>query len=144
VAKLVSWCSTEDHPGVQGEANRLLAWIIKNSKRSEVIKTVAAASGVQCLVAMLAAEHAVMRNEALLALAMVAAVASDLPEETVQVLNDKTTAAHLCTILKEAKDEPTAANALAVVKLLIPIGILIQLVQLQIGAEYYCLQPRRA
>lgn len=122
MAKLVSWCSTEDHPGVQGEANRLLAWIIKNSKRSEVIKTVAAESGVQCLVAMLAAEHAVMRNEALLALAMVASVVSELPDETVQVLKDKTTAAHLCSILKGAKDEPTAANALAVIKLLIPIG----------------------
>lgn len=32
VKRLVEWCVTEDHPGVQGEANRLLAWLIKNSR----------------------------------------------------------------------------------------------------------------
>lgn len=32
VSSLVTWCGTEDHPGVQGEANRLLAWLIKNSR----------------------------------------------------------------------------------------------------------------
>jgi hypothetical protein len=32
VNSLVTWCGTEDHPGVQGEANRLLAWLIKNSR----------------------------------------------------------------------------------------------------------------
>lgn len=32
ISKLVEWCNTEDHPGVQGEANRLLARIIKNSR----------------------------------------------------------------------------------------------------------------
>ena len=32
INKLVEWCFTDDHPGVQGEANRLLAWIIKNSR----------------------------------------------------------------------------------------------------------------
>lgn len=30
--KLVEWTGTEDHPGVQGEACRLLAWLIKNSR----------------------------------------------------------------------------------------------------------------
>lgn len=32
ITRLVEWCATEDHPGVQGEANRLLAWLIKNSR----------------------------------------------------------------------------------------------------------------
>ncbi|KAG8260543.1 Rap1 GTPase-GDP dissociation stimulator 1 [Homalodisca vitripennis] len=32
ISRLVEWCTTEDHPGVQGEANRLLAWLIKNSR----------------------------------------------------------------------------------------------------------------
>jgi len=32
IKRAVEWCSTEDHPGVQGEANRLIAWLINNSK----------------------------------------------------------------------------------------------------------------
>jgi len=35
VSSLVTWCGTEDHPGVQGEANRLLAWLIKNSRYTD-------------------------------------------------------------------------------------------------------------
>jgi hypothetical protein len=119
----VSWCSTEDHPGVQGEANRLLAWVVKNAKSTEVVKEVAAASGVPRLAAMLSAEHAVMRNEAMLALAFVAAAAKELPQDTTQVLQEASTANSLCAILKDAKDKPTASNALAVIKLLVPIGM---------------------
>jgi len=32
IKRVVEWCSTEDHPGVQGEANRLIAWLINNSR----------------------------------------------------------------------------------------------------------------
>ncbi|KAJ4445141.1 hypothetical protein ANN_06942 [Periplaneta americana] len=32
ISRLVTWCGTEDHPGVQGEANRLLAWLINKSR----------------------------------------------------------------------------------------------------------------
>lgn len=32
IKRSVEWCATEDHPGVQGEANRLIAWLIKNSR----------------------------------------------------------------------------------------------------------------
>lgn len=30
--KVVNWCEVEEHPGVQGEANRLIAWLINNSR----------------------------------------------------------------------------------------------------------------
>ncbi|XP_059471652.1 GTPase-GDP dissociation stimulator vimar [Neocloeon triangulifer] len=120
--KIVGWCSTDDHPGVQGEANRLLAWLVKNAKRSEVNKAVAAAGGVKCLASMLVAEHVVMRNEALLALALISSSAKDLPEATLNVFKDATTASNLSTVLKEAKDVPMTSNALAVIKLLVPIA----------------------
>lgn len=32
IKRTVEWCSTEDHSGVQGEANRLIAWIMNNSR----------------------------------------------------------------------------------------------------------------
>ncbi|XP_021934913.1 rap1 GTPase-GDP dissociation stimulator 1 isoform X2 [Zootermopsis nevadensis] len=70
VTSLVTWCGTEDHPGVQGEANRLLAWLIKNSKDQEVLTTILESGAVPYLVDMLIAEHAVMQNEALLALTL--------------------------------------------------------------------------
>jgi hypothetical protein len=111
---------TDDHPGVQGEANRLLAWIVKNSKSSEVVKIVAAVGGVRCLVSLLAAEYAVMRNEALLAVALVAANATELPEQAVKSLREA--APNLSNILKDAKDEQTITNVAVVIKLLIPIG----------------------
>lgn len=32
IKKVVNWCEVEEHPGVQGEANRLIAWLINNSR----------------------------------------------------------------------------------------------------------------
>ncbi|XP_023716478.1 rap1 GTPase-GDP dissociation stimulator 1 isoform X2 [Cryptotermes secundus] len=74
VSRLVTWCGTEDHPGVQGEANRLLAWLIKNSRDQEVLTTILESGAVPYLVDMLTAEHAVMQNEALLALTLLASM----------------------------------------------------------------------
>ncbi|KAK3876221.1 hypothetical protein Pcinc_018972 [Petrolisthes cinctipes] len=105
VERLVVWTGTTDHPGVQGESSRLLAWIIKNSSASgaqtsevkegeakgaetekpdkeklsklaesggKVVSALVAAGCVAPLVAMLGSEHAVMVNEAAVALAVVA------------------------------------------------------------------------
>ncbi|CAH0387037.1 unnamed protein product [Bemisia tabaci] len=72
--KLVEWTGTEDHPGVQGEACRLLAWLIKNSRDREVMGRMVAAGAVPCLVGMITAEHTVMQNEALLALCLLSAM----------------------------------------------------------------------
>ncbi|XP_045609416.1 rap1 GTPase-GDP dissociation stimulator 1 isoform X2 [Procambarus clarkii] len=72
VGRLVGWCGTTDHPGVQGESSRLLAWIIKNcGGDSSVITSLASAGCVAPLVLMLGSEHAVMVNEAALALVLV-------------------------------------------------------------------------
>ncbi|KAL1139046.1 hypothetical protein AAG570_009107 [Ranatra chinensis] len=74
VTKLIGWCTTEDHPGVQGEANRLLAWIIKNSRDREVIGKMVSCGVVSSLVGMISAEHTVMQAEAFLSLNLVTAM----------------------------------------------------------------------
>lgn len=81
VKHLVTWCSTEDHPGVKGESVRLLAWLVKNSASSEVKATLCRGGALPHLVAMLGSEHGVMQNEGLLALALVAASPPDIAVE---------------------------------------------------------------
>jgi len=55
-----------------GEANRLVASLIKHSHNSDVVLTVIKYGGVQHLVSMATSEHAVMQNEALVALTLTA------------------------------------------------------------------------
>ena len=57
---------------VTGEATRLMAWIIKNSKAAQVMRNLVRAEGLQHLVTMATSEHLVMQNEALLALNLIA------------------------------------------------------------------------
>ncbi|KAG1695322.1 Rap1 GTPase-GDP dissociation stimulator 1-B [Nymphon striatum] len=68
LTRLVEWCSIADHPGVQGESKRLLAWLIKNSKSAKVTDAVNDHDGLKYLILMMESEHAVMQNEAVLAL----------------------------------------------------------------------------
>ena len=53
-----------------GEATRLLAWLVKNSRTEEVMRNIVIAEGVPHLVAMIPSEHVVMQNEALVALTL--------------------------------------------------------------------------
>ncbi|KAK7086367.1 Rap1 GTPase-GDP dissociation stimulator 1 [Halocaridina rubra] len=85
IKRLVGWCGTVDHPGVQGESSRLLAWTIKNCDGdSSVITSLVTAGCVAPLVLMLGSEHAVMVNEAALALVLIFAkeVKKDMVENT--------------------------------------------------------------
>lgn len=68
VRQIVDWCCTDDHPGVQGEASRLLAWIIRNSKSKSVMEVLLDEGALPHLVAMVNSEHEVMQNEAITAL----------------------------------------------------------------------------
>ncbi|XP_033219171.1 rap1 GTPase-GDP dissociation stimulator 1 [Belonocnema kinseyi] len=74
IKKAVEWSGTEDHPGVQGEANRLLAWLIINSRHNEVVDSVIKHGGVKRLVKMLNSKYALMQNEALLSLNILTAI----------------------------------------------------------------------
>ncbi|XP_027228646.1 rap1 GTPase-GDP dissociation stimulator 1 isoform X2 [Penaeus vannamei] len=97
VERLVVWCGTMDHPGVQGESSRLLAWTIKNcGENTDVITALINAGCVPPLVLMLGSEHAVMVNEAALALVLVFSSVVDpevvektkLPQVATYVLNN--------------------------------------------------------
>ncbi|KYM97891.1 Rap1 GTPase-GDP dissociation stimulator 1-B [Cyphomyrmex costatus] len=68
IKRVVDWCSTEDHPGVQGEANRLIAWLMNNSRDKQVALSIIKYGAVQHLVGMLLAQHTLMQNEAILSL----------------------------------------------------------------------------
>ncbi|KAF4520682.1 hypothetical protein B566_EDAN006358 [Ephemera danica] len=121
--RLVQWCGTDDHPGVQGEANRLLAWLVKNSRSVNVARAVVEAGGLPCLVSMLSAEHIVMQNEALLALVLVAGSAKDLPSSATETLTGNAMASGILKFLQlgEKLEDPFLLNCLALLQLLAPI-----------------------
>ncbi|XP_073542078.1 rap1 GTPase-GDP dissociation stimulator 1-A-like isoform X4 [Phyllobates terribilis] len=81
LARLVQWCDAKDHVGVRGEANRLLASLLRHSKSQDVVKAIEKAKGVKHLVSMTTSEHAIMQNEALIALAIASAINLEAVEE---------------------------------------------------------------
>uniref|UniRef100_A0A8K9X5E9 Si:dkey-191g9.5 n=1 Tax=Oncorhynchus mykiss TaxID=8022 RepID=A0A8K9X5E9_ONCMY len=74
LARIMEWCEARDHAGVRGEANRLLAALIRHSRAPEVINAVTKADGVRHLISMATSEHLIMQNEALVALAIASAI----------------------------------------------------------------------
>ncbi|KGL92892.1 Rap1 GTPase-GDP dissociation stimulator 1, partial [Charadrius vociferus] len=80
--RLVQWCNANDHTGVHGEANRLLASILRHNRSQEVVKAIQEAQGVKHLVSMTTSEHAAMQNEALNALAIASAIDLETLEES--------------------------------------------------------------
>ncbi|NXP04505.1 GDS1 protein, partial [Thinocorus orbignyianus] len=80
--RLVQWCNANDHSGVCGEANRLLASILRHNRSQEVVKAIQEAQGVKHLVSMTTSEHAAMQNEALNALAIASAIDLETLEES--------------------------------------------------------------
>ncbi|XP_042192742.1 rap1 GTPase-GDP dissociation stimulator 1-like [Callorhinchus milii] len=75
--RLVQWCEAKDHAGVRGEANRLLASLIRHSKSQDVVGAVVQSGGVKHLISMAISEHVIMQNEALIALALASALNLD-------------------------------------------------------------------
>ncbi|NXV83598.1 GDS1 protein, partial [Atlantisia rogersi] len=80
--RLVQWCNANDHTGIHGEANRLLASILRHNRSQEVVKAIQEAQGVKHLVSMTTSEHAAMQNEALNALAIASAISLETLEES--------------------------------------------------------------
>ncbi|XP_040293189.1 rap1 GTPase-GDP dissociation stimulator 1-like isoform X2 [Bufo bufo] len=80
LARLVQWCEAKDHVGVRGEANRLLASLLRHSKSQDVVNAIQKAKGVKHLVSMTTSEHAIMQNEALIALAIASTINLEVVE----------------------------------------------------------------
>ncbi|CAH1795499.1 unnamed protein product [Owenia fusiformis] len=72
IEEVSQWCNNEDHAGVKGESMRLLAWLVRHSRSSDVMKVITKYGGLSHLVAMTTSEHVVMQNEALVALIIIA------------------------------------------------------------------------
>ncbi|EFN75447.1 Rap1 GTPase-GDP dissociation stimulator 1-B [Harpegnathos saltator] len=81
IERAVEWCSIENHPGVQGEANRLIAWLINNSRDRQIALSIIKYGAVQHLVNMLLAQHSLMQNEAILGLTILTRICPAESEE---------------------------------------------------------------
>ncbi|XP_026710467.1 rap1 GTPase-GDP dissociation stimulator 1-like isoform X2 [Athene cunicularia] len=80
--RLVQWCNANDHVSVRGEANRLLASILRHNRSQEVVKAIQEAQAVKHLVSMTTSKHAALQNEALNALAIASAIDLETLEES--------------------------------------------------------------
>ncbi|XP_073196854.1 rap1 GTPase-GDP dissociation stimulator 1 isoform X4 [Lepidochelys kempii] len=84
VERLVEWCEAKDHAGVMGESNRLLSALIRHSKSKDVIRTIVQSGGIKHLATMATSEHVIMQNEALVALALIAALELVIAEKDLE------------------------------------------------------------
>ncbi|XP_030426964.1 rap1 GTPase-GDP dissociation stimulator 1-like isoform X3 [Gopherus evgoodei] len=84
INRLVQWCDAQEHAGVRGEANRLLASLVRYSRSQEVVKAIQQAQGVKHLVSMTTSEHVIMQNEALIALAIASAIHLEIIKDSLK------------------------------------------------------------
>lgn len=93
ISELIGWANKQpDMIGVNSEASRLLAWILKNSLKSRVTDEstelianfIRVEGSVDVLVNMLVAAHLIMQNEALIALTLLSSYTKQK-----DVLNEK-------------------------------------------------------
>ncbi|XP_034249361.1 rap1 GTPase-GDP dissociation stimulator 1 [Thrips palmi] len=122
--KLVEFYANDCHAGVQGEASRLLAWIIKNSRSKDVGATVIQCCALPPLVSMLCSEHAVMRNEALLALTLVSATQLPIAEKSLAESKVCARVAGLLTEHGSSMEKPMLCNTLALLGELVSSDVL--------------------
>ena len=115
IKKVVNWCEVEEHPGVQGEANRLIAWLINNSRNREIALLVMEHGAVKHLVKMLTTPHVLMLNEALISL-MILTTTSLI--ECENLLLEADIGEKLCTLLTtlNSLEVPILHNVLSLIE----------------------------
>lgn len=102
LSQVMEWCEAKDHAGVRGEASRLLAALIRHSRSPELVHAVARADGIQHLISMATSEHVIMQNEALVALAIAAAI-------DIESMKGPIHEALLLPVLKKMLEDPAGA-----------------------------------
>lgn len=111
IKRAVEWCGIEDHPGVQSEANRLIAWLINNSRDKQIALSIIKYGAVQHLVDMLLAQHALMQNEAILGLTILTRIC---PAESEELLIKADFGRNMCEFFaREDLDVHIVLNALS-------------------------------
>lgn len=125
IQKVVEW-STTDHPGVQGEASRFLAWLIKNCRNQVVTDAMIECKAIPRIVNMIPSDHEVMQNEALLAINILSSIRlkemekilldAKIGEEIVRLINErklkKEVFANLVTLLRQLSSSNLARRHL--------------------------------
>ncbi|KAG7212796.1 hypothetical protein KM043_013054 [Ampulex compressa] len=99
IKRIVSWCNIKDHPGVRGEAKRLIARLINNSRDREIALLVIKHGAVKHLVKMIKSRHVLMQNEALRGLTIVTTICL---KESEEVLINANIGQNMYTFLKES------------------------------------------
>ncbi|XP_033643883.1 rap1 GTPase-GDP dissociation stimulator 1-like isoform X2 [Asterias rubens] len=104
IDRVADLCDCEIHAGVSGEANRLLAALIKHSANTQVMHCIIEHGGMSRLVAMAMSEHTLMQNEALIALTLLSS--TQLDNEAVQAFMDANLLAMVSRVLKSNQTTP--------------------------------------
>lgn len=120
LATLVEWArKTPDMIGVNSEASRLMAWLIKNGYRSqtdkehkiEPLKTFVAVDGtVDVIVKMLDSAHLVMQNEALMALTLITVFLSAQETELSKIFISSDLGAALVSFIQRISEMDRTTN----------------------------------
>ncbi|XP_033329911.1 visceral mesodermal armadillo-repeats [Megalopta genalis] len=112
LTKTVEWCDVEEHPGVQSEANRLIAWLINNSRDKEITVLMVEHGTVPHLVKMLTSQHVLMQNEALISLMI---LTTSCLSQCEQLLLEADIVDKLCRFFEVAKslEKPIMHNAVS-------------------------------
>ncbi|CAG5130021.1 unnamed protein product [Candidula unifasciata] len=119
--RLIEWCGVEAHAGVKGEATRVMASLVKNSRSTVVIQNIIRGDGLSHLITMTMSEHLVMQNEAIVALIIICSMALGeaaiplkevgLTDTILTLLRDKNLPAEmLCNVLSLLSAISTAGN----------------------------------
>ncbi|XP_078042956.1 visceral mesodermal armadillo-repeats [Augochlora pura] len=112
LTKTIEWCEVEEHSGVQSEANRLIAWLINNSRDKEIVGLMVEHGAVPHLVKMLTSQHVLMQNEALISLMI---LTTSCLSQCVQFLLEADIVDKLCKFFEVAKslEKPIMHNAVS-------------------------------
>lgn len=118
IERLVDWAQkTPDMVGVNSEASRLLAWLVKNAYRlrdnstpsnDSLQKLISVPGAIDVLVKMLSAAHVVMQNEAIIALTII--TTSQNNEHFIKILIDVNLADSIVDFIQRVAETERITN----------------------------------
>lgn len=118
IERLVDWAQkTPDMVGVNSEASRLLAWLVKNAYRlrdnstpsnDSLQKLISVPGAIDVLVKMLSAAHVVMQNEAIIALTII--TTSQNNEHFIKILIDVNLADSILDFIQRVAETERITN----------------------------------
>ncbi|XP_077863593.1 rap1 GTPase-GDP dissociation stimulator 1-B-like [Saccoglossus kowalevskii] len=127
VKRIVELCDAPDHAGVAGEANRLIAALVKNSSSIDVMEVIVSSDGLPHAVTMATSEYMLMQNEALVAMTL---IASQTLETTESVFISCNITQLLQRLLSESDTQPeVTVNVLTLTEMFLQSATLKKLIK---------------